>query len=48
MFPTIHALKDLLRNLRNKVGENLQIFVDLHGHSTKKNIFSYGPEYSVS
>jgi cytosolic carboxypeptidase protein 2/3 len=48
MFPTISALKDLLRNLRSKLGDNLQFFIDLHGHSTKKNIFSYGPEYTMS
>lgn len=22
-------------------------FIDLHGHSRKKNVFSYGPEYPI-
>lgn len=24
------------------------IYLDLHGHSVKKNIFFYGPDYSIS
>ncbi len=23
------------------------MFVDLHGHSVKKNVFAYGPEYPI-
>lgn len=24
------------------------VYVDLHGHSTKKNVFIYGPDYKLS
>ena len=27
--------------------KNLVMYLDLHGHSVKKNVFSYGPEYHI-
>ena len=27
--------------------ENLVMFLDFHGHSTKKNVFMYGPEFPI-
>ena len=27
--------------------ENLLMFLDFHGHSTKKNVFVYGPEFPI-
>jgi hypothetical protein len=24
------------------------MFLDFHGHSTKKNVFAYGPEFSIT
>ena len=38
--PTINAFKKLL--LRTLAAQPLGMFVDLHGHSRKKNIFMYG------
>jgi hypothetical protein len=26
---------------------NFFMFLDLHGHSQKKNVFAYGPEFSI-
>ncbi len=28
-------------------GNNVIMFIDLHGHSVKKNVFIYGPEYPI-
>ena len=43
--PTIRALKDLLMNLQDTRG--VLMFVDLHGHSKKKNSFVYGCDFSL-
>lgn len=29
-------------------GQKPLVYVDLHGHSTKKNVFIYGPDYKLS
>jgi hypothetical protein len=29
-------------------GDNLMMFLDFHGHSIKKNVFMYGPEYPIT
>lgn len=47
LFPTVHALKELVRSVKNVYGNRLLIFLDLHGHSVKKNVFAYGPEYPI-
>jgi hypothetical protein len=28
--------------------DSLFMFLDLHGHSTKKNVFAYGPEFPIA
>jgi len=38
--PTIHAMKELLTNMSKKRG--VAMYLDLHGHSKKKNAFLYG------
>jgi hypothetical protein len=40
LFPTIHALKLMMRRLRDD--RSVLLYVDLHGHSRKQNIFVYG------
>jgi hypothetical protein len=40
MQPTVYAMKELLRETHNTRG--VFLYVDLHGHSRKKNIFLYG------
>jgi hypothetical protein len=46
LFPSVHKTKELVRNLINNYGK-LFAFIDLHGHSLKKNVFLYGPEFPV-
>lgn len=29
--------------MKKKYGKLFQMFIDFHGHSSKKNVFSYGP-----
>lgn len=43
-YPEITALKRLVSNCR-KEGE-VELFLDLHGHSVLKNSFIYGPSES--
>ncbi|CAK61401.1 unnamed protein product (macronuclear) [Paramecium tetraurelia] len=46
-FPTVQAMKRLVYDQYKKYGSNLIAFIDLHGHSIKKNVFLYGPEYTL-
>lgn len=39
-------LKEFVTRLK-KEGHKLTYFLDFHGHSVKKNVFTYGPEYDV-
>jgi len=41
--PVLFALKWLIKNTQNE--RDIMLFVDLHGHSRKKNIFMYGNSY---
>ena len=47
LYPTVHATKDLVTKLLQQYGENMFAFIDMHGHSVKKNVFIYGPDYSI-
>ena len=48
LFPTVHYTKELMRNLLEEYGEEkVFAFIDMHGHSIKKNVFLYGPDYPV-
>ncbi|CAD8200314.1 unnamed protein product [Paramecium pentaurelia] len=47
LFPTVQAMKKLVKDQYKKFGNNLIAFIDLHGHSIKKNVFLYGPEYAL-
>mmetsp|Transcript_29004 Transcript_29004/g.93423 ORF Transcript_29004/g.93423 Transcript_29004/m.93423 type:complete len:424 (+) Transcript_29004:1258-2529(+) len=38
--PTIHHMKEMMARMRDERG--IALFVDLHGHSVKKNVFIYG------
>lgn len=46
--PEINSLKEVGRALRNEFGGKFLYFFDLHGHSSHKNIFSYGPSYEYN
>ena len=39
--PALHAVRSLVEHLRIE-GRNPQIFIDIHGHSSKKGIFLFG------
>ena len=45
--PTIAALKDLVAEIKKDFGLNFLMYIDLHGHSVKKNVFVYGPDYNI-
>ncbi|CAD8188775.1 unnamed protein product [Paramecium pentaurelia] len=47
LFPTVWAMKRLVKEQHSIFGNNLIGFIDLHGHSVKKNVFLYGPEYPL-
>ena len=47
IFPEIHSLKKLVSEYKKKFGQNFAMFMDFHGHSVKKNVFMYGPEYNI-
>ena len=48
LYPTIAALKGLVMQCTKTCGsENIVAFFDLHGHSNRKNVFMYGPEFST-
>ena len=48
LFPEIYHLSELTMKLKTKFKKKLEYFFDFHGHSSKKNIFCYGPEYLPS
>ena len=47
LHPTVKAIKDLVAEYSKKEGQKLIGFIDLHGHSRKKNVFIYGPYYPL-
>lgn len=38
----------MIWNYKQIYQENALFYLDFHGHSVKKNVFAYGPEYSIS
>lgn len=48
--PVLHPEICLIKEITKKIHEEHQInlFLDFHGHSRKKNTFFYGPVYSIS
>ena len=48
LYPTVHALKELVDFTKKKYGDNLLAYFDLHGHSIKRNVFIYGPEHHTN
>jgi cytosolic carboxypeptidase protein 2/3 len=58
LHPEIFAIKKLIaeeckiHNNSNRMNvepgyENFLAFIDMHGHSRKKNVFMYGPEFPI-
>ena len=48
IFPEVYALKKLITENKEIFKEDLMMFLDFHGHSVKKNVFMYGPEFSIT
>lgn len=47
-FPETYYLKEYVYELKLKYKNHFDLFIDLHGHSIKKNVFIYGPEYPIN
>ena len=47
IFPEVYHFKKLVAENKCLFGEKLLMFLDFHGHSTKKNTFMYGPEFPI-
>jgi hypothetical protein len=48
LFPEIYWLKQMFWSYKQIYHEDAFIYLDFHGHSVKKNVFAYGPEYAIS
>ena len=46
-FPQISSVVSLARKLKLKYKKKFSIFIDLHGHSNKRNTFMYGPQFGI-
>lgn len=46
-FPEIYHLLRFAEEVKKVHKKRFCIYLDLHGHSIKKNIFMYGPDYSL-
>ncbi|CAD8110508.1 unnamed protein product [Paramecium sonneborni] len=47
LYPTVYAMKQLISDLYQVYGDQIIGFIDIHGHSAKKNVFLYGPEFQL-
>jgi hypothetical protein len=46
-FPEVFQLLRLAEEVRRRHHNRFCLFLDLHGHSIKKNAFMYGPDYAL-
>lgn len=44
LYPEINGLVDLVKKLK-KQRQKIDFFFDFHSHSSKKNLFCYGPQH---
>jgi hypothetical protein len=44
----IKSIMKLAHNLKMEYKDNFKMFLDLHGHSMKKNSFTYGPQVEIN
>lgn len=47
-FPETVALKKLVKSEAKRIQHPIDYYIDLHGHSIKKNSFLYGPEHELN
>ena len=49
LHPTVWNIKRMTEQICDSVGaQNCQFYIDMHGHSRRKNVFIYGPQLSLS
>lgn len=46
-FPESFHLIELAKELKMKHKKRFCFYIDLHGHSVKKNVFMYGPDFNI-
>jgi cytosolic carboxypeptidase protein 2/3 len=46
-FPETFHLVELANQLKLTHKRRFNLYLDLHGHSVKKNVFMYGPDFSI-
>ena len=47
VFPEVAGIIDYMAKLKQKYGKKLLYLIDIHGHSTRKNSFFFGPEFPI-
>lgn len=47
LIPEVRGLKQLVLSLKSEFKNRFIFFLDFHGHSIKKNVFLYGPQYDI-
>jgi hypothetical protein len=51
LHPTVCAVKKMIKDekpeLYSQEENHILAFIDMHGHSRKKNAFMYGPEFPI-
>lgn len=45
LFPETQSVISLIKLLKRKFPRKVKMFLDLHGHSSQPNVFSYGPPH---
>jgi hypothetical protein len=45
MFPELFAIVSYIKKLKKKYPNQVKMFLDLHGHSSQSNVFTYGPPH---
>ena len=45
LFPETQSIISLIKSLRKKYPRKVRMFLDLHGHSSQPNVFTYGPPH---
>ena len=47
-FPEMVAVVNLVKQMKRLHPRRPKIFLDLHGHSSQSNIFTYGPQHDYN
>lgn len=43
LYPEISGILNLIKTYRKNYPKKIKLFLDLHGHSSQPNVFTYGP-----